>query len=133
MRIMRRGWGLSALVAASLILSNGALRADDAPVVHVKAVVKDGAVRLEAEANGAVRIHHVSPERESVRARAERCVDGRSGGSANRCLRSGEELSPGAVSAGEKPMVRVEILLSHGVEPRLERERFAGSRSAGLA
>jgi hypothetical protein len=51
MRIMRRGWGLGSLVAASLILSNGALRAEDQPVVHVKAVVKNGAVRLQAEAN----------------------------------------------------------------------------------
>ncbi len=51
MRIMWRGWGLTALFAASLILTNGALPANDAPVVHVKAVVKDGAVRLEAQAN----------------------------------------------------------------------------------
>ena len=51
MRILWRAWGLGALVAAGLILSNGALRASDAPVVHVKAEVKDGAVRLQAEAN----------------------------------------------------------------------------------
>ena len=93
MRIMRRGLGLSALVAAGLILSNGVLRANDRPVVHVKAVVKDGAVRLEAQANGAIRIHHVSSERESLCARSERCVGGRSGRCARRCLRTGEELS----------------------------------------
>ena len=51
MRIMRRAWGLTALVAAALILTNGALRASDEPVVHVKAVVKDGNVTLEAQAN----------------------------------------------------------------------------------
>jgi len=51
MRIMWRAWGLGALMAAGLIMSNGALPASDAPVVHVKAVVKDGAVELEAEAN----------------------------------------------------------------------------------
>jgi len=43
--------GLGALLAAGLIWTNGALRASDAPVVHVKAEVKDGAVRLQAEAN----------------------------------------------------------------------------------
>ena len=51
MRMIWRAWALTALVAASLILTNGALSASDAPVVHVKAVVKDGSVRLEAEAN----------------------------------------------------------------------------------
>ena len=52
MRIMRRAWGLTAFVAAALMLTNGALSASDAPVVHVKAVVKDGAVTLDAQANG---------------------------------------------------------------------------------
>ena len=51
MRILWRALGLGALVAAGLIWTNGALRASDAPVVHVKAEVKDGAVRLQAEAN----------------------------------------------------------------------------------
>ena len=51
MRILSRALGLSALLAAGLILTNGALRAADAPVVHVKAEVKDGAVRLQADAN----------------------------------------------------------------------------------
>ena len=37
MRMIWRGWGLSALVAASLMLSSGTLRAADEPVVvHVK-------------------------------------------------------------------------------------------------
>ena len=52
MRIMRRAWGLTAFAAAALILTNGALSASDSPVVHVKAVVKDGAVTLDAQANG---------------------------------------------------------------------------------
>jgi len=51
MRIMRRAWGLGALVAAGLTLAGGALAASDAPMVHVKAVVRDGGVRLEAQAN----------------------------------------------------------------------------------
>src|SRR6202044_3935732 len=52
MRIMRRAWGLTAFVAAALILSNGALSASDLPAGDVKAVVKDGAVTLDAQANG---------------------------------------------------------------------------------
>jgi len=36
MRIMRRAVGATALVAGALILMSGALRASDAPVVHVK-------------------------------------------------------------------------------------------------
>ena len=52
MRIMWRAWGLGTALRRGLILSSGALRASDAPVVHVKAEVKDGAVSLEAEANG---------------------------------------------------------------------------------
>ena len=49
MRIMRRAWGFTATVAAALMLTSGSLSASDAPVVHVKAVVKDGAVTLEAQ------------------------------------------------------------------------------------
>ena len=52
MRIMRRAMGATALVAAALILMSGALQASDGPVVHVKAVVKNGNVTLEAQANG---------------------------------------------------------------------------------
>src|SRR3984885_12207861 len=51
MRILSRALGLSALLAAGLILTNGTLRAADAPVGHVKAEVKDGTVRLQADAN----------------------------------------------------------------------------------
>ena len=52
MRIMWRAWGLGALVVLGLILSNGVLLADDGPVVHVKAQVTQGVVRLELQANG---------------------------------------------------------------------------------
>jgi len=52
MRIMWRAWGLGALLAAGLLLSNGALRANEAPVVHVKVVTAGGATRLVAQATG---------------------------------------------------------------------------------
>ena len=49
---MWRAWGLGALIAAGLILPIGTLSAANAPIVHVKAVVADGSVQLELEANG---------------------------------------------------------------------------------
>jgi type IV pilus assembly protein PilQ len=52
MRIMWRAWGLGALLAAGLLLSNGTLRANQAPVVHVKVATASGATRLDAQATG---------------------------------------------------------------------------------
>jgi type IV pilus secretin PilQ/predicted competence protein len=121
MRIMWRGWGLAALVAAGLMWTNGTLSASDAPVVHVKAVVKDGAVRLEAQANGPF-------EYTTFRPSASLYVLDLSGVSAadpagDRVVAS--ELIKGyretSYSAGDKSIVRLEILLAQGLEPRLER------------
>ncbi len=53
MRMMCKAWGLGALIAAGLLLSNGTLRAGETPVVHVKVVPSAGATRLEAQATGA--------------------------------------------------------------------------------
>ena len=53
MRITWKAWGLGAAIAAGLLLSNGSLRAAEAPVVHVKVASVSGATRLEAQANGA--------------------------------------------------------------------------------
>ncbi len=121
MRIMWRGWGLAALVAAGLMWTNGTLSASDAPVVHVKAVVKDGAVRLEAQANGPF-------EYTTFRPSASLYVLDLSGVSAadsagDKVVAS--ELVKGyretSYSAGDKSIVRLEILLAQGLEPRLER------------
>ena len=121
MRIMWRGFGLAALVAAGLMWTNGTLSASDAPVVHVKAVVKDGAVRLEAQANGPF-------EYTTFRPSASLYVLDLSGVSAadpagDRVVAS--ELVKGyretSYSAGDKSIVRLEILLAQGLEPRLER------------
>src|ERR1700721_2165482 len=121
MRIMRRAWGLTAFVAAALMLTNGALSASDAPVVHVKAVVKDGAVTLDAEANGPFEYTTYRPS-ESL------YVLDLSGVSAGDS--SGARVIPSELvksyrlttySAGQKPVVRLEILLRPGVEPRLQR------------
>jgi type IV pilus assembly protein PilQ len=121
MRIMWRAWSLAALVAAGLVVTNGALPASESPVVHVKAVVQDGVVRLEAQANGPF-------EYTSYRSSESLYVLDLSGVSAadpagDRVV--GSDLVKGyrevAYSVGQKPMVRLEILLTQGIEPRLER------------
>ena len=121
MRIMRSAWGLTAFVAAALILSNGALSASDLPVVHVKAVVKDGAVTLDAQANGPFEYTTYRPS-ESL------YVLDLSGVSAGDS--SGARVVPSELvksyrlttySAGQKPVVRLEILLRPGITPRLAR------------
>src|SRR3984957_6742152 len=121
MRLMRRAVGAPALVAGALILMSGALRASDAPVVHVKAVVKNGNVTLEAEANGPFEYTTYRPSESlfvldltgvsSADPAGARVV-------ASDLVKSYRMLT---YSAGAKPVVRVEILLRQGVEPRLER------------
>ena len=121
MRILRRALGLGALLAAGLIWTNGALRASDAPVVHVKAVVNDGAVRLQADANAPF-------EYSTYRPSASLYVLDLTGVSAAdpagaRVVASDLVKSYRLItySSGAKPVVRLEILLAQGVEPKLER------------
>jgi type IV pilus secretin PilQ/predicted competence protein len=122
MRIMWRAGVLGALIAASLMLSNGTLRANDAPVVHVSAMVKDGDVRVQAEANGPF-------EYTTYRPSASLYVIDLSGVSAGDP--AGARVVPSdllkgyrviSYASGEKPVVRVEILLAPGVEPNVERK-----------
>ncbi|MGA8145267.1 MAG: type IV pilus secretin PilQ [Candidatus Acidiferrales bacterium] len=122
MRIMWRAWGLTALVAASLILTNGALPANDAPVVHVKAVVKDGAVRLEAQANAPFEYTTYRPS-ESLYVLDLSGVSAADPAGA-RVVASDLVKSYRVINyaSGQKPVVRVEVLLSQGIEPRLERK-----------
>ena len=121
MRIMWRAWALTAMVAASLVLTNGVLPAAEQPVVHVKAVVKDGTVRLEAQASGPF-------EYTTYRPSASLFVLDLSGVSAadpagarvvsSELVKSYREIS---YSAGQKSVVRLEILLSDGLEPQVQR------------
>jgi type IV pilus secretin PilQ/predicted competence protein len=122
MRILSRALGLSALLAAGLIWTNGTLRASDAPVVHVKAEVKDGAVRLQADANAPF-------EYTTYRPSASLYVLDLSGVSAGdpagaRVVASDLVKSYRLITyaSGSKPVVRLEILLAQGVEPKLERQ-----------
>jgi type IV pilus assembly protein PilQ len=119
---MWRGWGLTALVAASLILTNGALSASDAPVVHVKAVVKDGAVRLEAQANAPFEYTTYRPSESLYVLDLSGVAAADAAGArvvASDLVKSYRVIN---YASGQKPVVRVEILLSQGIEPRLERK-----------
>jgi type IV pilus secretin PilQ/predicted competence protein len=122
MRIMWRTFGLGALIATSLILSNGVLSANDAPVVHVKAVVKDGAVSLEAEANGPFEYTTYRPSENLYVLDLSGVSDGDPSGArvvASDLIKSYRVIS---YASGAKPVVRVEILLNQGVEPQVNRK-----------
>jgi type IV pilus assembly protein PilQ len=136
---MWRGWGLGALIAAGLVLSNGTpAAAGNAPVVHVKAEVKDGAVSLQAEANGPF-------EYTTYRPSASLFVLDLTGVSAGDA--AGARVVPSdlvksyrvtSYTTGDKPVVRIEILTAQGVEPQLERKdledlTLSMSRVAGTA
>ena len=121
MRIMRRAWGLAAIIAAGLIVTDGALLAAPSPVVHVKATVGQQDVRLEAQANGPFEYAVFRPS-------ASLYVLDLSGVSAADPVGArvvASDLIKGyreiAYSVGSRPMVRLEILLSQGLEPRVER------------
>jgi type IV pilus assembly protein PilQ len=122
MRIMRRALGLTALVAAALILTSGALRASDGPVVHVKAVVTNGTVTLEARADGPFEYTTYRPSESLYVLDLSGVSAAEPAGArmvASDLVKSYRMLT---YAAGKKPVVRLEILLSQGVEPRLERQ-----------
>jgi len=122
MRIMRRAWRLSALAAVSLILTSGAPRAGDPPVVHVKAVVKDGAVRLEAQANAPFEYTTYRPSDSLYVLDLSGVTSADPAGARLVASDLVKSYRTQTYSSGPKPIVRLEILLSQGVEPRLERK-----------
>ncbi|MGD0545328.1 MAG: type IV pilus secretin PilQ [Candidatus Acidiferrales bacterium] len=122
MRIMRRAMRATALVAAALILMSGALQASDGPVVHVKAVVKNGNVTLEAQANGPFEYTTYRPSESLFVLDLSGVSSADPAGArvvASDLVKSYRMLT---YTSGAKPVVRIEILLSQGVEPRLERK-----------
>ncbi len=129
MRIMWRAWGLGALIALGLVLSNGMASANENAVVHVKASVTDGSARLDLQANGPF-------EYTTYRPSDSLFVVDLSGVSTtdppgvrvvpSELIKSYRVL---AYASGAKPIVRLEILLSRGIEPRFER---ADSRELSL-
>jgi type IV pilus assembly protein PilQ len=121
MRIMRLTGGLSALIAASLLLSNGVLGAADQPVVHVKTVVDAGSVRLEAQATGPFEYTSYRPTNSLFVLDLQGVSAGDPAGA--RVVASDLIKSYRVVpyAAGDKSMVRVEILLGQGLEPQLKK------------
>jgi type IV pilus secretin PilQ/predicted competence protein len=122
MRILSRALGLSALLAAGLILTNGTLRAADAPVVHVKAEVKDGTVRLQADANAPFEYTTYRPSESLYVLDLTGVSAGDPAGArvvASDLVKSYRLIT---YASGTKPVVRLEILLAQGVEPKLERQ-----------
>jgi len=121
MRMIWRGLGLSALVLAALAASNGTLRAADQPVVHVTSVVKDGGVRLEAQANAPFDYTTYRPSESLFVLDFSGVSAGDSDGA--RILASDLVKSYRLVpySAGNRPMVRLEVLLARGLQPKLEK------------
>lgn len=121
MRIKWRTGVLGALIAASLMLTNGSLPAADAPVVHVSAAVTGTGVRVQAEADGPFEYTTYRPSATLYVVDLSGVSAGDSSGArivASDLVKSYRVLS---YSSGAKPVVRMEILLAQGVEPRIER------------
>jgi len=121
MRIKWRTGVLGALIAASLMLTNGSLPAANAPVVHVSAAVTGAGVRVQAEADGPFEYTTYRPSATLYVVDLSGVAAGDSSGArivASDLVKGYRVLS---YSSGEKPVVRMEILLAEGVEPRIER------------
>ena len=121
MRMIWRAWGLGALVVLGLILSNGTLSANDGAAVHVKAQASEGTVQLEVQANGPF-------EYTTYRPSDSLYVIDLSGVSAGdppgvRVVASDlvKSYRVSTYNSGAKPVVRLEILLNPGVQPKLQR------------
>jgi type IV pilus secretin PilQ/predicted competence protein len=139
MRMIRQGWRFGGLIVAGLILSSGAFAGADAPpMVHVKAVVDAGAVRLEAQANAPFEYATFRPSKNLYVLDMTGVSSGDPAGARvvdSELIKSYRVLS---YTAGQKPVVRLEILLSEGVEPRIERQNSQDlallvSRTPGVA
>jgi len=121
MRIMWRAWGLGALIAAGLLLSNGTLQASSAPVVHVKVVTSGGATRLEAQASGAFEYSTYRPSGSLYVLE----LSGVSSADTAGVRRLNSSLVKGyrilGYSTGNTPNVRLEIQLAPGANVNVQR------------
>jgi type IV pilus secretin PilQ/predicted competence protein len=122
MRTTWRPWGFAALLLASLILTCSALNAAPEAAVRVNAVIKDGVVRLEARANAPFEYTTYRPTDKLFVVDLTGVSAADPGGS--RVLESDLVSSYRLLQfhAGQKPVVRLEILLREPVQPRIERQ-----------
>lgn len=121
MRITWRVWGLGALITSGLLLSNGSLRAGQAPVVRVKVVTASGATRLEAQATGAFEYSTYQPSGQLYVLDLSGVSSADPAGTKvvnSPLVKSYRVLS---YSTGDRPNVRLEMLLAPGSSVNLER------------
>jgi type IV pilus secretin PilQ/predicted competence protein len=121
MRITWRAWGLGALVAAGLLLSNGTLRAAEAPVVNVKVVSAGGVTRLEARANGPFEYSTFQPSSRLyvLDLSGVSAADPAGARHLDSALVKGYRVL--SYSTGNKPNVRLEILLASNASINVQR------------
>lgn len=120
MRTMRP-WGYALLLAAALIWTNSALKAQQVPALHVNAPVKDGTVRLEARASGPFEYTTYRPTDRLfvIDVTGVSYADSSAAQVLESKLVSSYRALPYA--AAQKPAVRLEVLLCTPVEPVVER------------
>lgn len=121
MRITWRAWGLGALMAAGLLLSNGTLRAGETPVVRVNLVPAGNATRVEARATGSFEYSTYQPSSRLY------VLDMSGVSSADPAGLRQQNAGPVkgyrvlSYSTGDRPNVRIEILLAQGASVNVER------------
>ena len=114
--------GLGALVAASVTMWSGALLAGDFPLVHVKTSVKDGGVQLEAQADAPFECATHRPVASLYILDLTGVMTTDSAGPhtmASDLVKSYFVLS---YVIGDKPVVRIEIVLAPDADVQLERK-----------
>jgi type IV pilus assembly protein PilQ len=115
-----RPWGYALLLAAALIWTNSALNAQQVPALHVNATVKDGTVKLEARASGPIEYTTYRPTDRLfvVDVTGVSYADSSAAHVLDSEMVSSYRALPYA--AGQKPAVRLEVLLRKPVEPVVE-------------
>jgi type IV pilus secretin PilQ/predicted competence protein len=121
MSMTLRAGRLGASLVLGLILSAGTLSANDGPVLHVKPEVADAAVRLALQANGPFEYTTFRPSETLYVLDLSGVTAGDPAGV--RVVPSDlvKSYRVSAYSSGDKPIVRIEVLLGKGAEARLER------------
>jgi type IV pilus assembly protein PilQ len=116
-----RAWGLGALVVLGLVVSNGTLSANAGASVHVKAQASDGAVRLEVKGDAPFEYTTYRPSENLYVVDLSGVSAGPDAGVRVVASDLVKSYRLAAYNSGSKPIVRLEVLLESGVQPKLER------------